>query len=354
MTHSTLLITVSVLGSILGGWLGTKLVRNQAESRSILDLPNDRSLHQTPTPRGGGLAIVVVVLVFLVFEGTIGLLPWKVVIGIGGGGAAVALVGWLDDVYCIPPLRRLLVHFAAALWAVAWLGGFRFASLGIQRIDLGIAGSLIAVIGIAWATNLFNFMDGSDGIVAVEVISIGAIGGALLLNMGSPGMGTFALVLAGAALGFVWWNWDPARIFLGDVGSGFVGFTIAALAMASENSGALPVTVWVLLSGVFVVDATITLIRRFQTGHWREPHRTHAYQIAVQAGWSHAAVATRVGTMNLVLGALGVAAVLGLIALPIALATAFLLCTVIYIVVVRRYSRKVLSKPPEYQPRRET
>lgn len=344
MKPPELLIAVSVLASVVAAWLITDLVRKHAVARSILDVPNSRSLHETPTPRGGGLAIVTVVLGFLLFAGTTRLLPWNVVIGIGGGGAGVALVGWLDDVSSVRVPIRLIVHFAAAVWAVVWLGGFRFVGLGSQRMDLGQAGSLVAVIGIVWATNLFNFMDGSDGIVAVEVISIGAIGGWLLLTVGSPELGTLAFVLAGAALGFAWWNWAPARIFLGDVGSGFVGFTIAGMAIQSENSHALPIAVWVLLSSVFVVDATFTLVRRIREGHWWEPHRTHAYQIAVQAGLSHTSVATLVATVNLVLGALAVAAVFRLIALPIALATAFLLCSVIYIVVVRRGSR-VLSEP---------
>jgi Fuc2NAc and GlcNAc transferase len=336
------LITLSLLSSVFLAWLLTRLVRNYATSRSILAHPNDRGLHLTPTPRGGGVAIVVVVILFLLFAGGIGLVPWNVVLGLGGGGAAIALIGWLDDVSSVTALKRLFVHFAAAAWAVAWLGGFRFASFGSQQIDLGPIGSVLAVIGIVWATNLFNFMDGSDGIVAVEVASIGAIGGLLLLWVGNLGLGTLGLVLAGAALGFAWWNWAPAKIFLGDVGSGFVGFTIGALAVASENAHAVPVAVWSLLSCIFLVDATLTLLRRLRLGHWKEPHRTHAYQVAIQGGWSHHAVATWVASANLVLGALAATAVLGLIPLWLALGTALLACSVFYAVVVARYSSRVV------------
>jgi Fuc2NAc and GlcNAc transferase len=339
MNDSWFLIPPFVLTSILAAWLLTRVVRNHAISRAIFDLPNDRSLHEAPTPRGGGLAIVGVVLGFLSLAGIIRLLPWNVVVGIGGGGAAVALIGWLDDVSSISALRRLFVHFAAALWALAWLGGFRFANFGNHQIDLGLSGSLIAVTGIVWATNLFNFMDGSDGIVAVEVISIGAIGGSLLLIMGNTGLGTFALVLAGAALGFGWWNWAPARIFLGDVGSGFVGFTIATLAVASENAHSVPVVAWALLSCVFLVDATLTLMRRLRMGHWREAHRTHAYQVAIQGGWSHDAVATWVASVNVLLGILASAAVLGLMPLGLTLVAAILACGAFYAFVVTRYSR---------------
>jgi Fuc2NAc and GlcNAc transferase len=343
MRHHFLLIIFSVLSSILAAWLLTSLVRNHALARSIIDLPNDRSLHVTPTPRGGGISIVVVLLSFLLLAGVSRLLPWNVVIGLGGGGAAVALIGWLDDVSSVVALKRLLVHFAAAAWAVAWLGGFRFASLGGQQLDLGPVGSVLAVIGIVWATNLFNFMDGSDGIVAVEVASIGAIGGLLLLWVGNVGLGTLALVLAGAALGFAWWNWAPARIFLGDVGSGFVGFTIGALAVASENANAVPVAVWSLLSCIFLVDATLTLLRRLRLGHWKEPHRTHAYQVAIQGGWSHDAVATWVASANLVLGTLAATAMIGLLPLWLALGTALLVCGAFYALVVSKYSSRAVS-----------
>jgi len=348
MNHSWFLIPLVVLSSILAAWLLTNVVRNHAVSRAILDLPNDRSLHEAPTPRGGGLAIVAVVLGFLGLAGIVRVLPWNVVVGIGGGGASVALIGWLDDVSSISALKRLVVHFAAALWAVAWLGGFRSASFGSYQIDLGFCGSLIAVTGIVWATNLFNFMDGSDGIVTVEVISIGAIGGSLLLIMGNTGLGTLALVLAGAALGFGWWNWAPAKIFLGDVGSGFVGFTIATLAVASENAHSVPVVAWALLSCVFVVDATLTLMRRLRMGHWREPHRTHAYQVAIQGGWSHDAVATWVAAVNVLLGILGSAAVFGLLPLGISLGAAILACSALYALVVIRYSRSsgLLDRKP--------
>ena len=344
MTRTALLTTLAVLASVVAAWLLTSVVRNHAVTRAILDLPNDRSLHVTPTPRGGGLAIVIVVLAFLLLAGTIGLVQWNVAIGIGGGGAAVALIGWLDDISSIPALRRLLVHFVAAIWAMVWLGGFRFASFGSQQIDLGLGGSLIAVVGIVWATNLFNFMDGSDGIVAVEVISIGAIGGSLLLTMGNPGLGTLALVLAGAALGFAWWNWAPARVFLGDVGSGFVGFVVATLAVASENAHALPVAAWAVLSCAFLIDATLTLLRRLRIGHWKEPHRTHAYQVAIQGGWSHRAVATWVASVNVVLGILATLAVFGVLPLGLSLGAALAACSALYALVLNRYSMSAVSR----------
>ena len=142
------------------------------------------------------------------------------------------------------------------------------------------------------------------------------------MNLSSPGLAALSLAMAGGALGFLIWNWAPARIFLGDVGSGFLGFMFAALAVASENSGSVPLLAWVILAAIFVVDATLTFVRRLRAGFWREAHRDHAYQRAVQGGWTHAAVATAVGAANLVLGAVAAAAVFGIIPLPLALALA--------------------------------
>lgn len=345
MAHIVAFAAALTLACAIAACLLTKWVRDHALARSILDLPNQRSLHANPTPRGGGLAIVAVVLAFLLIGAISGLLYWRIAIGIGFAGLAIALVGWRDDVSSMSALKRLVVHFAAAIWAVTWLGGFRATSFDGHVFELGSVGSVIAVLGVVWATNLFNFMDGSDGIVSVEVISICALGGSLLLTSGNAGLGALAFALAGASLGFARWNWAPAKIFLGDVGSGFVGFVIAALALASENARALPMAAWIMLSSVFLVDATATLFRRLRRGHWREPHRTHAYQLAIQDGLSHEAVAQTVAVVNAGLGMLAVVWAAGGISLGLALSISLLTCSVIYAVVVIRHVRRPVAEP---------
>ena len=299
-------------------FLLTGLVRRWVLRRAILDHPNERSSHTRPTPRGAGIALAFVVLVWLVAAGFAGTLPWSTVIGVAGGGAIVAGVGLLDDVRSLSVRWRLAFHFLAAIWTVAWLGGMPALSMGQSSATLGMAGAALAVIGVVWATNLFNFMDGIDGIAGVEALSIGAIGGLLLVSVSSPGLAQLSFVIAGASLGFLFWNWAPAKIFLGDIGSGFIGFVIAAMAVASENAGAVPLLVWVILSAVFIVDATLTVGRRLRSGHWREAHRNHAYQRAVQSGWSHAAVSRAVGILNLFLGALAAASITGRLSIPVA------------------------------------
>ena len=330
-------IPAVVAAAALASWWLTELVRTHAISRSMLAMPSDRGLHETPIPRGGGLAIVIVMLCFLVVAGALNVLAWSVVIAIAGGGAAVAFIGWRDDVTSISALPRLLVHFAAAIWAVMWLGGLPSLDFGAKRFEFGLLGSVVAIVGIVWTTNLFNFMDGSDGIVAVEVISVGLIGGVLLTARGTPGLAGIAFVLAAATLGFLRWNWSPAAIFLGDVGSGFVGFCIATLAIASENVRSVPVAIWAILCCVFLVDATLTLLRRLRQGYWREPHRTHAYQLAIQGGWSHRAVATWVAGLNLVFGVVAIGASLRALPLGPSFLAVVLVCVAFYGAVLGRY-----------------
>jgi Fuc2NAc and GlcNAc transferase len=282
------------------------LVRRYALARSLLDVPNERSSHSVPTPRGGGLAIALVVLAGLALLATAGQVAPRTAVALGGGGALVAAVGWLDDRRRgLPASVRLVAHAAAAVWTIAWLRGMPQLTVGAGAVSLGLGGALLAVLGIVWLTNLYNFMDGIDGLASGEAVTVG-VAGALLLGPREPSLALLALLLASAAAGFLIWNWPPARLFMGDVGSGFIGFLFGGLALASENAHALPALLWLVLLGPFFMDATITLLRRIARGErWYAGHRTHAYQRAVQGGWSHRLVTITVATLSAALGVLG-------------------------------------------------
>jgi Fuc2NAc and GlcNAc transferase len=295
-------------GSLAVSWLMTRQVRRFALARDMLDVPNERSSHAVPTPRGGGIAIVVPVLATVALAGWVGELAPGTAVALGGGGSLIAAVGWLDDRRGVRASARALVHLVAACWAVVWMGGMPVLDVGVAPLWMGAAGSVLGVIGIMWMTNLFNFMDGIDGIAGGEAFSVALIGAAILLLGGSPGLASVALAIAGASAGFLAWNWAPARIFMGDVGSGFLGFQFGAVAVAAQTEGT-PLLLWVLILGVFCTDATVTLIRRVARRQvWHAAHREHAYQRAVQAGWSHARVSTVVLTLNLLLGLLALLA----------------------------------------------
>lgn len=333
---SPFLFTVLVV-SLAGSWLLTGQIRRFALANAILDMPNARSSHAIPTPRGGGVAIVLLVLGGTLLASAVGVLDGDVAAAFIGGGGLVALIGWLDDRRGVHAAVRAVVHCAAAGWAVYLVGGLPSYFTGTGAVHLGPVGGLLAVLGIVWATNLYNFMDGIDGIAGGQAMCAGVIGGALLLLSGSAGLAAVAFLVAAASAGFLVWNWAPAKIFMGDVGSGFLGFSFGTLAVASENDGGVPLLVWVLLLGVFVVDATVTLLRRTLAGEVPyAAHRDHAYQRAVRSGMSHARVSGWVVVFNLGLGVVSVFGWLRPALLLPLFAGALLLLLVPYVMVERR------------------
>lgn len=291
--------------ALLASWGATGMVRRYALRRAILDIPNARSSHTVPTPRGGGLAIVMAVLAGVMAGALLGLIDRSLALALVGGGSLVAIAGWVDDHGHVPARWRALCHATAAAFAVWMLGGLDGLRIGAVTIPLGWLGSIVAVVGVVWAVNLYNFMDGIDGLAGMEAVTVAAAAAILSFALGRPALAFASALMAVAAAGFLIWNWPPARIFMGDVGSGFIGYALAVLAIASETRGGVPLLMWVLLLGVFIVDATFTLVRRMMRGEqWYAAHRTHAYQRAVRAGWPHRKVTLVCATLNLGLGLL--------------------------------------------------
>jgi Fuc2NAc and GlcNAc transferase len=329
-----------VLGAacVLASWALTRAVRHDALRREVLDLPNERSSHAVPTPRGGGVAIVVVTLAAEVALAINGWLSPRETLALAVGGVAVAAIGWLDDHGGLRASVRGAVHFAAAAWALYWLGGLPELRVGTGSVALGFLGAVLAVFGIVWSTNLYNFMDGIDGLAGGEAVTAGVAGGVLLLAAGERGTASVALALAAASAGFLAWNWAPARIFMGDAGSYFLGFTFAVLAVASERAGAVPLLAWMVLLGAFVFDATATLARRVRRGErFHHAHRSHAYQRAANAMKSHARVSGAVLALNLVLALLAAAGTLRPGWLPWTVGVAVVLLAGLYLAVERRW-----------------
>lgn len=314
----------------------TGVVRRYALARSVVDVPNHRSSHSEPTPRGGGLAIAIATLGGGGVLAALGVVSRELAFAFVGGGALIAAIGWLDDHQSIRARVRLVVHLLAALWAVAWVGAPRAVDVGVGVIPLGPLGAVLAVLGIVWFTNLFNFMDGIDGLAGGEALVAGLAGGALLLARGAAGPAGLAFLIAGASAGFLVWNWAPARIFMGDVGSGLLGYLFAVLAIASDGAGAVPLLVWILLCGVFVFDATVTLARRVLRGERvQDAHRDHAYQRLLAVGWGHARVSGSVLVLDAVLALLALTAVKEPRLLPLCFAGAVAMLTAVYLRIER-------------------
>ncbi len=290
-------------------WALTGLVRKYATRQGIMDIPNSRSSHSIPKPRGGGLSFVIVFLLFAGIYFYITDAPISMSLGLIGPGMVIAAVGWLDDKKNVFALLRAAIHLLAAIWAVQSLGGVQEIGIGAFTVELGFLGSALAVFGIVWSINMYNFMDGIDGLAASEAVVVSIIGGILALTLGNMPVALLAFGVSLSVAGFLIWNWPPAKIFMGDVGSGFLGFVFAYLALLSEKTSGVPLIVWIMLLSVFVVDATLTLLRRVFSGErWYEAHRTHVYQLAVQARCSHRQVTVAIVTVNLILGVLGAVA----------------------------------------------
>jgi Fuc2NAc and GlcNAc transferase len=286
--------------TVLLAWAITGMVRRHALNNAILDIPNSRSSHLVPTPRGGGLAIVVTFLPCVAALYFLRMLDLPIAAALGLGGGSIAVVGYLDDRKALSATIRFAVHMGASIGVVILLGGLAGSSLraiGLQGI---FAGSVIAVLSLGWMTNLFNFMDGIDGIAASETVFIATAGAWLSWRAGADlGLAIAMLALSGATVGFLIWNWPPARIFMGDVGSGFLGFILAALGLAASRSGVTPIEVWVILGGVFLVDSSATLLRRIVRGdRWLEAHRTHAYQHLARRWHGHLPVTAVILAVN--------------------------------------------------------
>src|SRR6266550_4970244 len=239
-----LLGVVVLVLAVLSTYALTGWVLRYAVSRSMLDIPNERSSHTTPTPRGGGLGIAGVTLSGIMCAAILGWIPVTTAIALGGGGLVIAAIGWLEDARRLAALPRLVCHLGAAAWALYWLGGLRQISFGSFSWSAGGLGTVLGIFGIVGALNAYNFMDGIDGLAASEALVVGSIGGGLLLVAGDVGLAFVAFLIAAAATGFLPWNWQPAKIFMGDVGSGLLGFYFAVLAIASERSASVPLVVW--------------------------------------------------------------------------------------------------------------
>lgn len=293
-------------------WAGTGLFRRHASASRWLDLPTARSSHTVPTPRGGGVAIVVSFLLWVTALGLAGWCESRLSIAIVGSGFLVASLGYLDDRRSLPARWRFLGHAVAGVWALWWLGTIPSVPVLGMLVDLSYAGPVLCGLYLVWMVNLFNFMDGIDGIASVEAITT-TLGGALLWWLTGSGTGwSVALVFAACVAGFLVWNFPPAKIFMGDAGSGFLGLMVALLSLWCGQSRPALFWSWFILIGFFMVDATTTLVRRVSRGErFFEAHRAHAYQYAARSVGGHLPVTLACGVINV------------LWLLPIAAAVAF-------------------------------
>ena len=241
------------------------------------------------------MAVYCAALIWLMLEGYG---SWASLTGLLGAGLLVAAVGFVDDHGHVAARWRLLAHGVAAAWLLLWLG-VPVLNLAGMELTEGWWSPIVFVLALVWLLNLFNFMDGIDGIAGVEAATV-CLGGVVCYGVvGELWLGVPATLLAFAVLGFLVWNWPPAKIFMGDAGSGFLGIMLGGLALQAAHAEPALLWCWVILSGVFVVDATFTLLRRLLSGHRvYEAHRSHAYQRAARRHGGHLPVTVGVVMLN--------------------------------------------------------
>ncbi|MEE4295672.1 MAG: glycosyltransferase family 4 protein [Wenzhouxiangella sp.] len=283
----SMLMTV-VLVLPLRGWLVMK---------GLVDQPGGRRSHEVATPRGGGLAMVVAVLIVV----NIFAVPSPAIWGISGLVLLLAGLGWLDDASDLPVKWRFGMQLLIAAMMLALTGTVDSVAFGSLELNWPWLWSGLGLVAVVWLINLHNFMDGSDGLLAMQGAWTGLAMAALMHPKGGIGA-LLAIVMAGACLGFLLWNRPPARVFMGDSGSLLIGGLVGLLALSGAASGLVSIWVSLIITALFVVDATATLVRRVVRGsRWYNAHREHAYQKLISGGWSHGRVLLLYGSMNLLI-----------------------------------------------------
>ena len=293
MTQLLIFILLTILSYLL-----VYLTRRYAEQRQILDHPNERSSHVTPTPRGGGLAIVLLV---------IGTAIWAIRAWVElsrnqtelshalvylGCGLVIAWLGWRDDLHSLSARVRFAVQGLVAAVSIYGLGYFKAVTIPLfGELQLGLVGVIITFLWIIGLTNAYNFMDGIDGI-AGGVALAAALGWMMLSsNMHNDFVFWIALAIAASSLGFLGHNWSPAKIFMGDVASTFLGYTFAVLPLLSATEGGDALMLGTLLMWTFIMDAGVTFIQRLlRYEKLLYGHRSHVYQRLVIGGYKHSTI----------------------------------------------------------------
>jgi len=279
---------------LIVSFLLTYLIKNYAIKKSLVAEVNERSSHTVPTPHGGGIAIAVTWLVglfYLYFSAQIDTILFYALLV----GFAVSIVSFFDDLYELSPTLRLIVQALVALCGLWIIGGLQSIDFGIFALQNPLLTNLFAFLLIVWYINLTNFIDGINGYVGSMFLFLSIAG---LLLFGGAHFG----VLGVAVLGFLFWNYGNAKIFMGDVGSTLLGYNVAIFTLYYANIEAVNLWVWIVLYSLFWFDATVTLVRRkFNGEKLSQAHKKHAYQRLTQVGWSHLKVTNYSIVVNLFL-----------------------------------------------------
>jgi len=272
----------------------TYFIKNYAIKKSLVVKVNERSSHSIPTPHGGGIAVAItwfIGLIYLYFNEQIdSALFYALILGI-----IISVVGLVDDIVELNPKIRMLIFLLVGLIGLYILGGLNSITFGFFSISNIFITSIFALLLILWYINLTNFIDGIDGYLAMKFIFLSVAG---FIFFGE----SHFVVLGASLLGFLYWNWYKAKIFMGDVGSTLLGYNIAIITIYYANNEPNNLWIWITLYGLFWFDATFTLIRRKLNGEkLSQAHKKHVYQRLTQASWSHSKVTLYALVLNIII-----------------------------------------------------
>jgi Fuc2NAc and GlcNAc transferase len=275
----------------------TYFIKNYAIQKSLVATVNERSSHTAPTPHGGGIALAITWFVGLGYLYATSQVSSELFYALTLG-VVISVVSFFDDLFELSPKLRLVVQAGVAIVGLCLIGGLESINLGIISIENQILTNTFAFLLIIWFINLTNFIDGINGYVGSEFVFL-SVAGFLLFD------DSVFVILGVSVLGFLYWNWNKAKIFMGDVGSTLLGYNVAIFTLYYANEQSTNLWVWITLFSLFWFDATITLLRRKLHGEkLSQAHKKHAYQRLNQSGWSHYKVTNYAIVLNLVLFAL--------------------------------------------------
>jgi Fuc2NAc and GlcNAc transferase len=275
----------------------------------LLDHPNQRSSHDSAVPRGGGIIFSTLWMITLLVFWTLDFIDSFVLLSFLPGAAVITAIGFYDDCCNASRRLRLIIQTLVAfgLWVLVWKTQQPWLAASSYH---GLAWLVLPPM-VIWSINLYNFMDGIDGIAGVQALFMLSVMALCFWLAGGQTIAVLAVCLLVTVGGFLVWNWPQAELFMGDVGSGFLGFVMVVFAIIGQIQYDIPVLVWLISYSLFLFDASVTLLRRIVAREqWYQPHQKHAFQRLYLAGWSHQRVLFGVIILNTLLSALAVAAYL--------------------------------------------
>jgi len=285
---------------LMSAFLTYKLI-NFSKLLNLIDTPNERSSHTSPTSKGGGISIILLTLITVIFLYLEKTIDTSFGMSLILGSAIIAITGFLDDLYNLSIIRRIILYSLSIFMAIIFLMPETHLVIGNMKIEMSIFAYLFYAIYIFWLLNLFNFMDGMDGYAGVQTISTALFTWLVLCNRIETNEHLILLVILFSTLGFMMWNWSPAKIFMGDVGSCTLGFMFALFSVYTSSQNYLSISIWLILLSPFIGDASFTLIKKIiNGGKWYQAHNNHAYQKLYQIGFNHRIIAGGLLVVNLI------------------------------------------------------